>query len=520
MAGVFTQRVPNAAIAPSRTRTRKKGFGRGQIVVLLLFLIISIGAGYVGYGQLTKPAVTAPTSTTAPVRRGTITASLNLNGSVAAISQANLTFESAGRLVQLVVKAGDTVKEGASLARLDTADLELAVDQAAVSLEQAKLKRSDLLAGKDTATLQLSVDQATLALDLAKQKQSDLLAGPKSDALSTAEAAVRDAEVALVNAQDNRVITYKSNTISKDPRDRQFDHNYYEAQYGTTLAAFNKGQANQDDLDKAWSALLTAKEKLDSAKLAADVAARNADSAVTKAEDNLAKAKTALETLKAGPTTMDITAQEVAVRQAEATLSQRQLDLQNAGASATDIAAQEIAVRQAEATLAQKKLALQKSTLVAPYDGTVDSISANVGENVTTSKVIMAFINMQKFRVDARVGETDVGSLVVGQPAAITLEALTGQQLTAKVTTISAIPTIQQGVVNYLVTLELDPTKATVRPGMTASVVVETARRANVLLAPNRAVRTQGRTRIVDVMVDGKTETKTVTVGMSDSQFT
>jgi macrolide-specific efflux system membrane fusion protein len=55
---------------------------------------------------------------------------------------------------------------------------------------------------------------------------------------------------------------------------------------------------------------------------------------------------------------------------------------------------------------------------------------------------------------------------------------------------------------------------------MTASLAVEVERRENVVLVPNRAIRTQGRNRGIEVMVDGKPEMRPVTTGLSDDQFT
>ncbi|MBI2863074.1 MAG: efflux RND transporter periplasmic adaptor subunit [Chloroflexi bacterium] len=459
MAGVFTQQGPHAAVSRARTRTRKQRLGATHKVVLALALVASIAVGYVGYERYSPSEVTAVQLTTTPVRRGTITASVNLMGSVAATSQAKLTFETAGRLTQVLVKAGDNFKQGDPLAKVDTSDLELQVAQASVTLEQANLKLADLKAGA------------------------------KPEDVAAAQAAIRNAEVALANAQDNLVLANKSTAVTKDIRDRQYEHSFYEVKYGDVLKQFNDQRANQEDVDKAWAALLTAKERLDSAKLTADLTIRKSENDVRQAEDNLSKARSQLETIQAGTSSADIKSQEVAVRLGDATLKQRQL-------------------------------AFQKATLVAPFDGTIDSISANVGEQVSTAKEVMTIINLQKFRVDARVDETDVSRLAAGQTASITVEALAGERLTAKVVSIAANPTVQQGVVNYPVTLELDPTRAPVRPGMTASIAVEAARRENVVLAPNRAVRTQGRNRTVEVMVDGKTETRTVSVGMSNDQFT
>lgn len=58
------------------------------------------------------------------------------------------------------------------------------------------------------------------------------------------------------------------------------------------------------------------------------------------------------------------------------------------------------------------------------------------------------------------------------------------------------------------------------KPGMTASATVVFAQKENVLAVPNRAIRIQGQSRVVDVLVDGRTEARTVKVGLSSDQVT
>lgn len=444
-----------ANVSVARPQPKKRRLGTRQIVILLLVLTGSLAAGYFGYQQFGTTKAPAVQQTTNPVRRGNIAATVNIMGSTAAMSQAKLTFETTGKLTQLLVKAGDNVKQGDVLAKVDTADLELQVAQAKVSLDQAKLKLSDLKAG------------------------------PKPDDVTAAESAVRDAEVALVNARDNQTLTSKSTAVAKDLRDRQNEFNWYQSHYGDLL---NKN-ASQAELDIAYAAMMVAQERLDTARVSADLAVRKAENDILKAEDSLRLAKSKLATLKTGT-------------------------------AATDIAAQDVAVSQAEATFKQKQLLLQKASLVAPFDGIIDSVSVNVGEQVSTSAAAMVIVNMDRYRIDARVDETDVGKLVSGQTASVTIDALTNANLKAKVISIAANPVVSQGVVNYPVVLELEPSSAAVRPGMTANLAVEVAKRENVLLVPNRAVRTQGRNSVVDVMVNGKSESRPVTVGMSNDQFT
>ena len=57
-------------------------------------------------------------------------------------------------------------------------------------------------------------------------------------------------------------------------------------------------------------------------------------------------------------------------------------------------------------------------------------------------------------------------------------------------------------------------------PGLTSNLRILTAQAQNVLAVPSRLIRRSGRDQVVDVLVDGKKETKTVTTGLSNDTLT
>ncbi|HEX2924599.1 MAG TPA: HlyD family efflux transporter periplasmic adaptor subunit, partial [Chloroflexota bacterium] len=156
--------------------------------------------------------------------------------------------------------------------------------------------------------------------------------------------------------------------------------------------------------------------------------------------------------------------------------------------------------------------------IIAPFDGAVSAVAANVGEQVSAAAITM--VDPKSARIDATVDETDVAKLVVGQPATVTFDAIPDKRLQGKVIAVAPAGTTTQGVVSYLVSIGLSNLDVTLPAGMSASLSVEVDRKDNVLVVPNRAVRTVGRNRVVDVMVGEKTETRTVQVGMSNDQST
>src|SRR6185295_7854886 len=110
---------------------------------------VLVGASYLVYTRLMTPAAPAVTGTPVQVRRGTVAITVSSSGTVAAARQARLVFNSSGRLKELLVKLGDSVVAGQPLARLDSAALELKLEQARSTQRQVEIKLQQL---KDGAT--------------------------------------------------------------------------------------------------------------------------------------------------------------------------------------------------------------------------------------------------------------------------------------------------------------------------------------------------------------------------------
>jgi hypothetical protein len=109
--------------------------------------------------------------------------------------------------------------------------------------------------------------------------------------------------------------------------------------------------------------------------------------------------------------------------------------------------------------------------------------------------------------------ESDVSKIKVGQPATVTLEALTDVELGAHVTSISTLGTTSSSVVSYNATLTLDQRNSQVKPGMSASASVVTGQAQGVTL-PNSAVTGTGAVSDINVLKNGKTVSTPVVVGL------
>lgn len=200
----------------------------------------------------------------------------------------------------------------------------------------------------------------------------------------------------------------------------------------------------------------------------------------------------------------------------QAELEQIETTLQSAQAN-YNAARQNIRSLEAGAQVSQSGLSrankdLSRTTIVAPMDGVVSSLSIKEGEsvagnsfNVGTEMMRVADMNIIEVRVD--VGENDIVKVNLGDSADVEVDAYNNRKFKGVVTQIASSTksnaltgATSTDVTNYEVRIRLDktsysdlidpakPRKFPFRPGMNASADIKTKRKENVLAVPIAAV--------------------------------
>jgi multidrug efflux pump subunit AcrA (membrane-fusion protein) len=127
----------------------------------------------------------------------------------------------------------------------------------------------------------------------------------------------------------------------------------------------------------------------------------------------------------------------------------------------------------------------------------------------------MTMSNLSDLQVVTGFPEADAVKVKVGQPATVTLDALTtSNAVPGKVTAVSPTSTVVSNVVTYDVTIALTDPPADVESGMSATVAVTVESVANTLELPSSAITTTGPLSTVQLDQNGKQTTKTVTTGL------
>ncbi len=172
----------------------------------------------------------------------------------------------------------------------------------------------------------------------------------------------------------------------------------------------------------------------------------------------------------------ELEAAQVAVRSAEA-------QLQSAEAS----------VIQSRASLNQSEVNLGHTVITAPIDGIVIARQVDVGQTVAASmsapELFIIAADLTEMQVIANIDESDVGRIRPGQPVTFTVDAYAAEEFEGTVSQIRLEPVVLQNVVTYATVIDVPNNDLRLKPGMTATVTLEIARRENVLRVPNSALR-------------------------------
>lgn len=348
-----------------------------------------------------------------------------------------------------------------------------------------QVKEGQVLAKLDTVPLERTVTSARANLRTAQINLEKATNPYDEQDIANAEAAVRNAQVAVEVAQRSVEVARNSTTNAQTVRDREYEWSYFVNRY---IEAVNAGGHTQEDLDRLYNNVLTAQERL-------AVARQQAANTITNADNDLAKAR---DTLRS---------------------AQQDLAEKRAGGDAQDIELKRNALVSAQASYLTTLDNLNRATVTAPFSGVIASVGLKEGEQAAATANI-TLVDTSVVQVEAILDEIDVAKVRPGHDAIITLDALPDVRLKATVTAISPVATRQAGVVNYPVTLTLEPTQTPAKDGMTALATITVLRKENILLVPNRALRAVGGQRVVTVQAGNQTEQRQVRTGLSNDQFT
>lgn len=290
---------------------------------------------------------------------------------------------------------------------------------------------------------------------------------------------------------------------------------------GQVLAQIDSAQAasTADAADAALGALEADARAATTQVSGAQAAANEAKARATEAAAALDRARQLRDAglLPAAEFDRAVAAEAAASAQVASTASAVQRAQQ--AASATDRR-----VAQGRAERARARDQLSKTDVTAPIDGVVTRLDVEVGEMVVIGvqnqpgTILMTVSDLSAINAEVKVAEADVMRLGTGLPAEVTLEALPGQRFPGRIVEIgaSALPQIgaQATAREFRVKVRLDPTKTSLKPGLTCDAEIVAVTRSNVLAVPLPAVVDRGGKTGVFTVTDGVVKFVPVTSGI------
>ncbi len=227
------------------------------------------------------------------------------------------------------------------------------------------------------------------------------------------------------------------------------------------------------------------KAKLESARKQAQAALETANAKLAEAKATAAEAKAKmrryeeLNKTSGGklPSRTELDVQRATVKRAEAAIL-------TARASIDD----------AKATLETSETNLSKASIKSPVDGVVLTRSVEPGYAVAASlqavELLTVATDLHELELKVDVDEADVGQVKVGQKTTFTVSAYPDQPFPAELTKVAyGSSSGTDNVVTYTTYLDVKNPDLKLRSGMTATATIETAKRENVMLVPNTALR-------------------------------
>jgi len=445
-----------------------KKFSKKTLLIVGAILIVVAGSGFAYYNFAYLPAQTAdePEIQTATVRQGDLVIYASGSGVLIAGDEIELGFGTNGPIAEIHVQPGDQVIAGDVFAvqgEREQLEASVAADKLTVINAQQSLDSIYEKAGVATAQAQTNLADAQGALYSAEYTNIVQQEGNRAS-----QATIDAAAAELENAED--ALARANEKLNQDPDDGTLQINYANAlsKYQTALGNWNwyTGQPTENQ-----QAML------------------DAEIAMTKAL--LGQAELEWERVKDGP-------------------------------DADEIMKAELQLANAEAKLAISQRDLEQSIIVAPMDGTVITVNANVGQNVSGSFITLA--DLSQPHLEIFLDETDLGKIDLDYAVEVIFDALPDEVFKGIVIQVDPGLYTSQGVsaVRGLVKLNSESVVMldNLLIGMNAAVDVIGGKAERVVLVPVEALRELSPGEYaVFVLEDGVPKLRTVEVGLMDFTF-
>jgi HlyD family secretion protein len=293
------------------------------------------------------------------------------------LTQVDISFKAAGKLIERTVGEGAAVKKGQLIARIDQVQnlRQKQAQQAGVQSAEMQFSQAATSIAWQEATLEADIELRKAEIRQAQAALDQLLNGSRPQEIQQAEAAVADARTQAEQARldwERAQTLYKNDDISTAQRDQ------YQARFNSTAALLRQAQ------------------------------------------DRLAL-------VKEGPRKEEINAARAALQRAQAALKMSEANRLEVKRRKEDMQARQAELDRARAQLGVTESQLDDTSVYSPIDGVVLVKSAEIGEVLAAGTTVVTIGDLDHPWLRGYIKETDLGRVKLGQKVKLTTDSYPGK---------------------------------------------------------------------------------------------
>jgi HlyD family secretion protein len=526
--------------------------------IIIACVVAAAGAGaYWGVQRSASASAPQPRYATAVAEIGDLEVAINGTGNLASADRRVVKSAVGGKVSQVLVKEGESVKSGQVIAVLSNPDLVQQYRQAVLDLESQRLKyeASQSPSEAETSQAEAAYRQAEIAVTARERDiQSLALTSPSNGRVSAVNVNAGHSASAgqslLTVVDDGEILMTVSIEQSDLPKIKigqqawvVFGTEYPDASgvvngigatgavsgKSTTVPIYiripNPSGVYRSGLSANVGIRVSSDENVYGSATASPRATYDVRTDVKGTVDSVLVTEGMTVTRGQALVALGNPDLRVALDKAKSDLEAAREDLARirgglaANVTEADVKQQEVSLRRAEAAVTSKAEQVASLQLKSPINGVVLSKSVGVGDEVTEAQQLFVISDLTSMKLVISVDELDIVNVKLGQQASVVVDALPEEIYAAEVVRIAGEGTVSDGVANYDVTLQLsDPEK--LMPGMTANATILLESKKGALLVPSEAIRTSGTKKTVIVLKGTTLQTLDVTVGLRNDTST
>ncbi len=312
---------------------------------------------------------------------------IELSGNIE-LTEVNIAFKTAGKLVERTVDEGDPVTKGMVIARLDRDQLlrQQERERAALAAAQMQLAQAETAVHWQQQTLHADLEQRRADLQASEAQYEQLKNGSRPQEIQDAKAAVEAAQAVYQRAKNDwerAEMLFKNDDISR----AQYDQ--YRTQFDSALAALKQAQQRADLV-----LIGPRQEQIEAARAQVE------------------RFRAALKMAEANELELKRRTQEVSARRAE--------------------------IERERAQIAVIDSQLEDTIAVSPIEGVVLVKAADVGEVLAPGTTVVTIGDVNHPWLRGYIGERDLGRVKLGTKARITSDSYPGKVYWGRVSFISS----------------------------------------------------------------------------------